>query len=63
MNTATAERELPDEIDVLKRIVMEQRACIEALTLFIAKLRRIVHPAADEACDCPAVPARVRSAT
>jgi transposase len=41
VNTATAERELPDEIDVLKRIVMEQRARIEALTLFIAKLRRM----------------------
>ena len=41
MNTATAERELPDEIDVLKRIVIEQRARIEALTLFIAKLRRM----------------------
>ncbi len=41
MNTATAENELPDEIDVLKRIVIEQRARIEALTLFIAKLRRM----------------------
>ena len=41
MNTATAESELPDEIDVLKRIVIEQRARIEALTLFIAKLRRM----------------------
>lgn len=41
MNTATAQNELPDEIDALKRIVIEQRARIEALTLFIAKLRRM----------------------
>ena len=41
MNTNAAKNELPEEIDALKRIVIEQRARIEALTLFIAKLRRM----------------------
>ena len=41
MTTAAAENELPEEIDALKRIVIEQRARIEALTLLIAKLRRM----------------------
>jgi hypothetical protein len=41
VTTAAAENELPEEIDALKRIVIEQRARIEALTLLIAKLRRM----------------------
>ena len=41
VSIATTDNELPEEIDALKRIVIEQRARIEALTLFTAKLRRM----------------------